>query len=179
MDLFFHSYLKDIVEYDLVTKFFYKKIKDIPVLKKVVLCFDYKNPSYKQILNSILALNIIGNQSNTTLLTLKKSNVVLKLRSGSPIGCKIILRKLKMLEFLSNLFLILIPQDKNFKGLVINSNIKNIISFNFKSLSLINALRDQYVLIKDLNSLSVTVTTNSKNLSELIFILKSLKLKLI
>jgi large subunit ribosomal protein L5 len=179
MDLFYHSYLKDIVEYDLVTKFFYTKIKDIPVFKKVVLCFDYKNPSYKQILNSILALNIIGNQSNVILLTLKKSNVVLKLRSGSPVGCKIILRKLKMLEFLSNLFLIMIPQDKNYKGLVINSNIKNIISFNFKSLSLFNAFRDQYVLIKDLSSLSVTVTTNSKNLSEFIFILKSLKFKII
>jgi len=179
MDSFFYSYIKDIVEHDLMTKFFYKKIKDIPVFKKVVLCFDYKNPSYKQILNSILALNVIGNQSNVTLLLLKKSNVVLKLRSGSPVGCKIILKKLKMLAFLSNLFLILIPQDKNFKGLVINSNIKNTISFNLKSLSLFNSLRDQYVLIKDLNSLSVTVTTNSKNLSELIFILKSLKFKLI
>lgn len=179
MDLFVHSYLKDIVEYDLVTKFFYKKIKDIPVFKKVVLCFDYKNPSYKQILNSILALNIVGNHSKTILLTLKKSNVVLKLRSGSPVGCKIILRKLKMLDFLSNLLLILIPQDKNFKGLVINSKIKDTISFNFKSLSLFNSLRDQYVLIKDLNSLSVIVTTNSKTLSELIFILKSLKFKLI
>ena len=179
MNSFIQHYLKDIVEYDLSTKFFYKNIKDIPVFEKVILCFHYKNPNYKQILNSILVLNIISNQNNSVLLTLKKSNIVLKLRSGSPVGCKVVLRKIKMLEFLFNFILTILPQDKSFEGVVVNTKLNNTISFDFKSLFIFNSLKNHYILIKDLSNLSVNVTTSSKNLPEFLFLLKSLKFKLI
>jgi len=173
---FFKYYLENILKYDFINRFNYNNISYIPSLEKVILCFEYKNPTYKQILNSLLALELIS-KSKADLLTLKKSNVSLKLRAGSPVGCKVTLKKLKMLDFISTLFLILIPQDKNF---VINFSTKNYtksLSFDFKSLFLFKELKDHYSVLKDLSNLSIVLITDSKNISEFVFFMKSLKVK--
>jgi len=173
------NYIKKIVEYDLLNKFSYSSIGEIPILHKIVLCFEYKNPSYKQILNSLLVLSLISNRTNISLLTLKNSNVSLKLRSGSPVGCKITLKGINMLEFLSTLFLVLLPQDKKFKGVKTKFNLKDAVSLNFRSLFLFDELKSNYALVRDLSSLSIVIVTSANNFSEIVFLLQSLKLRFI
>ena len=169
-------YLKNTLKYDFISQFNYKSLNKIPHLKKVVLCFSYKAPTYRQVLSSLMALELIS-KAKPKLITLDKSNVVLKLRAGSPVGCKVTLTKLKMLDFLSTLFLVLIPQDKQLKISLEKRKITNSLALNFKSIHLFDELKDHYNLLKNLNNLSVVLVTNSKSFSEFLFILKLLKVK--
>jgi len=173
---FLNLYLKNTLKYDFISHFNYKDISKIPSLKKIVLCFSYKSPTYRQILSSLMALELIS-KVKPKLLTLNKSNVVLKLRAGSPVGCKVTLKKLKMLEFLSILFLVLIPQDKQLEISLNEKKIINSLSLNFKSLYLFDELKDHYNLLKNLNNLSVVLVTDSKSFFEFLFLLKILKVK--
>lgn len=173
---FFQSYLLNILRYDLIRRFNYSSIKDIAYLKNVVLCFKYRNPSYNQLLNSLIALELISN-SKAKFITSKKPNVSLRIRAGSPVGCKVILTNHKMLNFLSNLLLFIIPKDKIFKGASINKRSNNSVNFEFKSLYLFRELSDHYNILKDLTDLSIVVNTNSKTFSELLFLIRLLKLK--
>lgn len=172
---FFQSYLINILKYDFIRKFNYSSIDDITNLKNIVLCFEYRNPNYRQLLNSLLALELISN-SKVKLITSKKPNVSLRIRAGSPVGCKVVLTNRKMLNFLSNLFLFIIPQDKSFKGVSVNKK-NSSINFDFKSLPLFHQLVDHYNILKDLTNLSIVVNTNSRTFSELIFLIRLLKLK--
>ena len=174
---FLNLYLKNTLKYDLISQFNYKSINYIPNLKKIVLCFSYKVPTYRQILSSLMALELISN-TKPKLVTLNKSNVVLKLRAGSPVGCKVTLTKLKMLDFISVLFFVLIPKDKQLKiSLNKKEKITNSLSLNFKSLHLFDELKDHYNLLKNINNLSIILVTSSKSFFEFLFILKILKVK--
>lgn len=174
---FLRLYIKNLSKYDFVQQFNYKNISDIPRLEKIVLSFEYKTPTYRQVLSSLIALELIS-KVKPSLLTLKKSNVVLKLRAGSPVGCKVTLRKLKMLDFITNLFLILIPQDKHFRISVPKKIFLSSLSLDFKSLFLFDELKGNYNLLKNLNNLSVVLVTSTKNFSEFLFFMKTLKVNI-
>lgn len=174
---FFQTYILNILEYDFINKFNYKNISEIPNIEKIILCFEYKNPNYRNILNSLLALELIS-KTKGSILTLRKSNVSLRLRSGSPVGCKVVLRNSKMLDFIANLSLFLIPKDKYFKdSFTVKSSDQNL-SFDFKSLFLFNELNNDYNVLRDLSNLSIVMITKSKNYQEFLFLLKSLKIKI-
>jgi len=173
---FFQFYVENTLKYDFINRFNYKSISSIPSLKKVVLCFEYNTPTYKQLLNSLIALELIS-KSKANLITLKKSNVSLKLRAGSPVGCKVSLKKLKILDFIAVVFLILIPQDKHSKINFLAKNSTKSLSLDFRSLFLFKELKDHYNVLKDLSNLSIVIITNSKNFSEFVFFMRLLKVK--
>lgn len=177
MNNFYSSYYLQIIKYDLIQKFNYSNILNIPKIIKLVLSFEYKKPTTKKVLSSLLALNLIGAGAKGSIITTKKSNISLRLRAGNPVGCKIILRKSTMFQFLSRFFLIILPQDKTLTK-ISGKNIEfNTLSFKFKTLFLFPEFEQNYLLFKDLNNLSFVLVTNSRNFLEFLFLLKTLKFK--
>jgi large subunit ribosomal protein L5 len=162
---FIENYYKNIIKYDLLNRFQYKNLKKLPRLKKIILSFSCKNSNTSQIMPSLLALELITSQK--ALLTLSKnSNISLKIRKGNPVGCKVILKKKVMYNFLKNLILNILP---------------NLVKFKKNSLTLENSLvfselEQQYYLFKDIPKLNISIVCNSVNFIEFFFLLNSFKL---
>jgi len=84
---------------DLINKFNFKKVESIPFIKKIILNFYCKNNSIKTVAQSLLAIEMISNQKGTIMKS-KSTNLVLKIRKGNPIGCKVVLAKNKNIFFI-------------------------------------------------------------------------------
>ena len=129
------------------------------------MSFSCKNSNTNQIMPSLLALELIASQKS--LLTLSKnSNISLKIRKGNPVGCKVVLKKKVMYNFLKNLILNILPNQVKFK--------KN--SLILKNSLVFSELEQQYYLFKDIPKLNISLVCNSINSFELFFLLNSLKL---
>lgn len=169
-----HFYIKTL-KYDLVNKFFYRNTKKLPKLKKIILNFGCKTSDIKYLASSLLALELITNQKGT-MTTTKHSNILLKIRKGNPTGCKITLRKNKMLNYFSKILIEIFPKLKNFEGFKVSRKIKkNYFSYELYDTFNFNELEEHYYLFNNLSRLNVTIVTSTKTKKELLFILKSLQ----
>lgn len=164
-----------ILPYDLTNKFLYYKTKSIPKLKKIILSFSCKTTDIKQLISSVLALELITNQRGL-LTTTKQPNILLKIRKGNPVGCKITLRKINMYSFLFRSTNEIFPKLKNFKGFNLVKQYKqNTFSFELNEILNFSELEEHYSLFNNLNKLKVTLVTFSCTRNELLFILKELQ----
>lgn len=171
-------YYKNVIKYDLINKFFYKNINELPEIKKVILNFGSKTPKIKTFAASLLALELITNKKGLITKT-KKPNLFLKIQKGKPAGCKVILKKELMYCFLNKILVEITPNIKNF--LTLKKKHKNFNSFSFdldsKKLAF-SELKEYYHLSKTLSYLNVTLVTNARTKKELFFLLKSFNLPL-
>ena len=175
MNFLFDSYFK-AYKYDLINKFFYKNTKKLPKFKKIVLNFNCKTTELKKLIFTLLALELITNQISTTT-TAKKPNIILKIRKGNPIGCKVTLRKKTMFFFLTRIIIEIIPKLKNFQGLRIKkkSN-KNMFNYELNNTFIFSELENNYYLFNNLPKLSITIVTNAKKKEEMLYSLKLIRL---
>jgi large subunit ribosomal protein L5 len=173
---FLNYFYNKTTKYDLINKFNYNKTKNLPKLKKIILNFSCKNTQIKNLSASLLALELItlkkGNLTTTT-----KSNILLKIRKGNPVGCKVVLQNCKMFTFLERLICDIIPIIANIKKYKV-ADIRNKTSFSLKILNALNfkELEKSYNLFNELNNLDIVIVFESHLKKELIFILNSLKL---
>ena len=177
---FLEYYYENIVKYDLLNKFQYKNINQIPKFKKVILNFGCKKSDLKSLVSSLMALELITSQK-ATFTHSSISDVSLKIKKGNPVGCKITLRKTLMYVFFTRLVSEIFPKLKQFNGFKIkniNSEIKTI-SFKFKSSLIFSELENQYQYFNKLPGLNVTVVTNVTKYDEFNFLLKSFKFPMI
>ena len=106
----------------LMSKFGYKRVMQIPKLDKVVInvgCGEAKDNS-KAIDAIISDLSQITGQRPVTCKA-KKSVANFKLREGMPIGVKVTLRGDRMYEFIDRLFSAALPRVRDFRGINPNS----------------------------------------------------------
>jgi large subunit ribosomal protein L5 len=175
-------YYKLIIKHDLVNKFLYKNINELPKLKKINLNFYYDNKNFnlKNLGLSMLALELITNQKGK-LTHLKNPKLSIKIRKGHPVGCKITLEKKSMYEFFFNLLTNILPKIKNFSAVKIKHNHHQVktVSFKITNISITKELEKHHNLFKGLPKLGITFVTNTKNQKELFFLLVSHKLPLI
>nr|QYJ09259.1 ribosomal protein L5 [Pleurosigma sp. mgcode 4] len=175
---FLEYYYKSVIKYDLINKFFYKNTNELPEIKKIILNFGSKNTKIKTFAASLLALELITNKKGIVTKT-KKPNLFLKIQKGKPAGCKVILKKALMYNFLSKILIEITPNIKKF--LIFKKKYKN---FNNFSLNLDNKklifseLKEHYHLSKTLSYLNITIVTNAQTKKELFFLLKSFNLPL-
>ena len=106
---------------ELMKKFNYKSVMQIPKLDKVVVnvgCGEAKENA--KVIDSVIRdLSIItGQQAVATTARLSVANF--KLREGTKIGVKVTLRGERMYEFLDRLFNLALPRVRDFRG--INTN---------------------------------------------------------
>jgi large subunit ribosomal protein L5 len=173
---FLKIYEKNIIKYDLLNKFKYKEISKLPQIKKIVLNFTYKNSNIKNLITSLIALELIANQKG--LLTYSNiSNISLKIRKGQPIGCKVIIKKKYIYLFFSKLVIDILPNFKNFKEIKMKK-VSKLSSITLKIKSVLGFLEfeGQYKFLKDLSSLNITIVTDLVTYKEFFFLLKSFKI---
>lgn len=107
---------------DLKRKFGYKNVLEVPRIEKVCLNVAFKTSDVDNnfLVYVVNQLTSIAGQK-AVLVKAKKSISTFKLREGTPIACRVTLRKDKMYEFLDRLLYIALPRVKDFRGLPSNS----------------------------------------------------------
>jgi len=102
---------------ELMKKFNYKSVMQIPRLEKVIInvgCGDAKDNT--KIIDSVTAdLGVITGQKAVST-TARKSVANFKLREGVKVGVKVTLRGDRMYEFIDRLFNLALPRVRDFKG---------------------------------------------------------------
>ena len=108
---------KDKVVPDLMQKFGYKTVMQVPRIKKITLNMGVgETVGDKKVLDNAVAdmAKIAGQKPVVTKA--RKSIANFKLRAGFPIGCMVTLRGARMYEFLDRLVNIAIPRIRDFRG---------------------------------------------------------------
>lgn len=173
MTFYLKDYLTNTVNYDFLNKFVYKKISKIPVLLNTTLYFKFKVYNFKALIMSLVVLDIVCGKKGSITKS-KVSNVSLKLRKGSPVGCKVVLRKKESEKFLSVLFdnFVNIKHTKNIgfdkQGFSLSTVIPNVL--------LLPELESNYQFFKNLEHLNIKLASTAKTKNEFYFLLKSCKL---
>ena len=165
------TYYQNISIYDLLTKFNFKNVFEIPKITKICLNIGFKdaNINKKKLINIILLLKLITNQ--TPLLTQsKKNDIFLKIKKGSIIGCKITLRKKNTLIFLEK-FLIFIFPNLTKKQIYLKN--ENIINFKIQNILDFFELKTEFFKFNNTPPLDISIHTNSKTNNELFLLLNS------
>jgi large subunit ribosomal protein L5 len=172
---FIKNFYYTTVNYDLVNKFSYKKTKQLPKIKKIILNFGYKTNDIKNLASSLLALELITTQRGMLTLT-KTSNILLKIRKGNPVGCKVTLRNGNMYNYFSKLVVEIFPKLKNFEGFKKPTKLKkNVFSYEINDIFNFQELEEHYYLFNNLSKLSITIITNTNTSQEFFFLLNALK----
>ena len=103
---------------ELMKKFNYKSVMQIPKLEKVIInvgCGDAKDNT--KVIDAVTAdLAVIAGQKAVSTAA-KKSVANFKLRAGTKVGVKVTLRGDRMHEFLDRLFNLALPRVRDFKGI--------------------------------------------------------------
>jgi len=98
--------------YDLLAKYHLKNFYQIPRLESIILSLNFNPQNTKQILHSLLFLEIISLEKPFLIIAGKTKNTLklkLKIKEGSILGCKVILKKLTLEVFLSNFIIEILP----------------------------------------------------------------------
>jgi len=173
------SYYEKVIKYDLINKFSYIHLDEVPRLKKIILNFGCKNFELKNLAPTLLSLELIT-QREGFLTRARRSNILLKVRKGNPTGCFITLQRNEMYSFLFKLLTETFPNLKDFKGLGISNKLgKASFSLTIKDLISFKELEKQFYLFGKLPPLNVILITNTKSKKELLYLLRSLKLPII
>jgi large subunit ribosomal protein L5 len=170
---FFENYNYNVVKYDLINKFHYKKLAKIPKLQAIILQFNLKKYDLKLLITSLAALELITSQKGF-LKKSKMASVSLKIRKGQPVGCKITLRKNKMFEFFFKLLNRITIERK-----ITSVKVSTLKTFSFKipSILIFTELEKNYQFFKNLKNLNITIITSTKSKEDFFFLLQTLKIK--
>ena len=161
-------YYYNIIKYNVLYKFNIKNLNFIPKLKKIILNFQLKKYEFKHLIVILSALKLISNVKTCKLISSKVSNINLKLRKGTPIGCKVVLKKNTMHSFLLKIL--------NFKLRFPSSKSKNkVFSFKINNLLKFKKIERNYKFFKFLPLLSINIVTSSKTKYVFVFLIKSYK----
>lgn len=171
MIAFYKKYHTNILNYDLLNKFQLKNISNVPVVTDVILEFNFKTFDYDLLIRGLMTLEFITG-SRCSIITSKNSNTKLKLKKGSPIGCKITLKKKKALKFL--FFLI---NNKKLTDVCYKIIIDKFYSAHL-TVSVLNVseLQENYHFFKNVGSFNVKIFTTAENEKEFNYLVNSYKL---
>ncbi len=109
-------YLNEIVP-EMIKKFGYKNIMEVPKLDKVVVNMGVGEAKENvKLLDSAIADMAIITGQKPVQTKAKNSVANFKIREGMPIGAKVTLRGSKMYEFVDRLINLALPRVRDFRG---------------------------------------------------------------
>jgi large subunit ribosomal protein L5 len=155
-----HHY-STIVQYDWITRFpSCQNSFEIPCITKICLNIGFGNTQIekKDILKIYFLLKLLTNQEPKFTLS-KKNNIILKIKKGSIVGCKVTLRKQYMYNFLEKLILFILP---NYQPKYNIDNHQNI-NFQISNNLLFFELQKEYLKFQKTPCIDVSIHTSSKN----------------
>src|SRR3954467_1924153 len=102
----------------MIERFGYKNKLEVPRLDKIVINMGVGEATQdkKRVETAAAEMQAIAGQK-PVITKAKKSIAQFKLREGMPIGCKVTLRRDRMLEFLDRLVTVALPRVRDFRGL--------------------------------------------------------------
>src|SRR5487761_2307403 len=105
-----YDFYKTSVTKDLMKKFGYKSVMEVPRIEKITLNMGVGEAvADKKVMDHAVAdMQKIAGQKPVVTKS-KKSIAGFKIREGYPVGCKVTLRKDRMYDFLDRLISIAIP----------------------------------------------------------------------
>lgn len=156
------EYYREIVTKELIQKFNYKTVMEVPKITKITLNMGVGEASAdkKIIENAVNDLEKISAQK-PIITKARKSIATFKVRQGYPVGCKVTLRGVKMYEFLDRLVNIAIPRIRDFRGIQVKG-FDGRGNFNMGVKEQIIFPEIDYDKIDKVRGLNITVTTTAK-----------------
>jgi large subunit ribosomal protein L5 len=157
------TFYKDKVVPDLMQKFGYKTIMQVPRIRKITLNMGVgETTSDKKVLDAAVAdmQKIAGQKPVVTKA--RRSIANFKLRAGFPIGCMVTLRGARMYEFLDRLVNIAMPRIRDFRGVSNRAfDGRGNYSLGFKEQIIFPEI--EYDKVDALRGMNIAITTTAKN----------------
>lgn len=157
------DHYKEKVVPQLVEKFGYKSVMEVPRIEKITLNMgvgealgDKKNMEFA--VNDMTA--IAGQKPIVTKA--RKSVAGFKVREGWAIGCKVTLRSDRMYEFLDRLINIAMPRIRDFRG-VSGKSFDGRGNYSMGVKEQIIFPEVEYDKVDSLRGMDITITTSAKN----------------
>lgn len=153
------------IKQNMMNKYKYSSVMQIPKVEKVVLNVGVGDQSNPNKLNNVVdELSTITGQKAVKTKA-KKSIANFKLREGMEIGCKVTLRGDIMYEFLDRLINVALPRVRDFKGVPKNS-FDNFGNYNFSIKEQIIFPEINFDKVDTIYGINVTVVTTASSKDE-------------
>jgi large subunit ribosomal protein L5 len=172
------DYYKDKVAPELMKKFGYKSIMQVPRIEKITLNMGVGEAvADKKVMEHAVGdmLKIAGQKPVVTKS--KKSIAGFKIRENYPVGCKVTLRKTRMYEFLDRLVTVAIPRIRDFRG-ISGKSFDGRGNYNMGVKEQIIFPEIEYDKIDALRGMNITITTTAKTDEEARALLQAFKFPL-
>ena len=165
------KYREEVIA-DLLKKFKYKNVMQVPKLNKIVLNIGVGEAieNSKMLDLAVDELMTISGQ-RPVISRSRKAISNFKLRAGMPIGCYVTLRGWRMYEFLDRLINIAIPRVRDFRGLP-DRSLDGRGNFNMGLKEQIVFPEINYDKIEKIRGLNITIVTTASSDEEAIALLK-------
>lgn len=113
----FHTLYRDTIVPELIKKFGYKTVMQVPRITKITLNMGVGEAvnDKKYVDNAVADMTKIAGQKPTITRT-RKAIANFKIRENMPIGCMVTLRGERMYDFLDRLITIAFPRVRDFRG---------------------------------------------------------------
>ena len=156
------EFYKDTVVPELMKKFNYKSVMEVPRIEKITLNMGVGEAvADKKVMEHAVAdMEKIAGQKPVVPVA-RKSIAGFKIRDNYPIGCKVTLRRDRMFEFLDRLISISLPRVRDFRGLSAKS-FDGRGNYNMGVREQIIFPEIEYDKIDALRGLNITITTTAK-----------------
>jgi large subunit ribosomal protein L5 len=156
-------YYREKVVPDLMQKYGYKTVMQVPRLRKITLNMGVgETTTDKKILDHAVSdmTKIAGQKPVVT--NARRSIANFKVRAGFPVGCMVTLRGARMYEFLDRLVNIAMPRIRDFRG-VSNRAFDGRGNYNLGFKEQIIFPEIDYDKIDTLRGLNIAITTTAKS----------------
>jgi large subunit ribosomal protein L5 len=156
------QYYKDKVVPDLMQKFGYKTVMQVPRLSKITLNMGVgETTTDKKILdNAVADMTKIAGQKPVVTKS-RKSIANFKIRANFPVGCMVTLRGARMYEFFDRLVNLAMPRIRDFRG-VSNRAFDGRGNYNLGFKEQIIFPEIDYDKIDALRGMNIAITTTAK-----------------
>ena len=156
------AHYREKVVADLMKKFGYKSVMEVPRLTKITLNMGVSEAvSDKKVMdNAVGDLTKIAGQKPVVTKS-KKAIAGFKIRDGVPIGCMVTLRGVQMYEFLDRFVTIALPRVRDFRG-ISGRSFDGRGNYNIGVKEQIIFPEVEYDKVDALRGLNISITTTAK-----------------
>lgn len=160
------EYYKTTVMPDLMKRFGYKSVMEVPRITKITLNMGVGEAvgDKKVMEHAVGDMTKIAGQKPVVTKS-RKSIAAFKIRDGYPVGCMVTLRKERMYEFLDRLISVAIPRIRDFRGIG-GKGFDGRGNYNMGVKEQIIFPEIEYDKIDALRGMNITITTTAKTDAE-------------
>ncbi|MBO67583.1 MAG: 50S ribosomal protein L5 [Acidiferrobacteraceae bacterium] len=156
------THYKEIVVPDLLDRFNYASIMEVPRITKITLNIGLGEALTDKNVVEAATADLAAISGQKPIVTkARKSVAAFKVREGWTIGCKVTLRRQRMYEFLDRLISVAIPRVRDFRGLSVKAfDGRGNFSLGFREQIVFPEI--DYDKVDAFRGLNVTLTTSAR-----------------